>query len=173
MRGVVPFEVQQRDEVFAQARDLIYASVTSSLVIAAVQGLLGGIVFAALGFRAPVFWGVCMAFFALLPMGGSAIIWLPAAIYLFITGETVRGIILVALGVGVIGMVDNFLRPILLSGKTPLNSLLIFISVLGGIGVFGMQGLVLGPIVVATAATLLKAYMKRESSGRAQAAVLE
>jgi predicted PurR-regulated permease PerM len=69
--------------------------------------------------------------------------------------------------------VDNFLRPILLSGKTPLNSLLIFISVLGGIGVFGMLGLVLGPIVVATAATLLKAYMKRESSGRAQAAVLE
>jgi predicted PurR-regulated permease PerM len=167
LRSLIPFEPQQKDELLAQGRDLIYASVTSSLLIAAVQGLLGGIAFAALGFGAPVFWGVMMGFFSLLPMGGSAIIWIPAALFLFATGETVRGVILIAVGAGVVGSVDNVLRPILLSGKTPLNSLLIFVSVLGGIGVFGMLGIILGPIVVASAVSLFKLYIHREPPAEA------
>lgn len=184
MRRLLPFEEGHREQMIGQARDLIYASVTSSLIVATVQGFLGGVMFAALGLGAPVFWGVVMAFFSLLPLVGAWIVWVPAAVWLMVTGEMARGIILVAVGAGVIGTVDNFLRPMLIGGRTQLSGLVIFISVLGGISVFGMLGVVLGPIVVATAASVLEVYMRwpAESPGegesgetirRGKAAVLE
>ena len=158
LRRMIPFPAAQRDMVLTQARELIAASVFASLAVAAAQGFLGGAAFAIVGLHAPVFWGVVMAFFSLIPVIGSWIIWLPAAIYLFVIGETTRGIILVAIGAGLVSTVDNFLRPILVSGRSQMNGLLIFISMLGGISVFGMLGFVLGPIVVATSFSLLKAY---------------
>lgn len=158
LRRLLPFEERHREPIIRQARDLINASVTSSLIVAAVQGLLGGILFAALGLAAPVFWGVVMAFFSLLPLVGAWIVWVPAAGWLLVQGETVRAIILVAVGAGVVGTVDNFLRPMLIGNRTQLSGLVIFISVLGGIGFFGMLGVVLGPIVVATVASLIDVY---------------
>ena len=125
--------------------------------MALVQGTVGGITFAALGLGAPVFWGVIMAFFSLLPLG-AWIVWTPAAIWLLLTGETGRGIALVVIGAAGISMIDNFLRPILLSGRTQMNGLLVFISLLGGIAAFGLLGLVLGPVVMATAISFVDAY---------------
>src|SRR5204862_8093554 len=93
----------------------------------------------------------------LLPLG-AGVVWLPVAIWLLMTGEIGRGIALIAIGFGVIGLVDNFLRPILLSGRTQMNGLLVFISLLGGIAAFGLLGLVLGRVIMAISMSFLNAY---------------
>jgi len=157
-RRLLPFEEAHRDKMIAEARDLIFASVTTSLIIAAVQGLLCGAAFAIVRLGAPVFWGVIMAFLSLLPVVGAWPIWVPATIWLFATGHPARAVTLVAICAGVGGAVDSFLRPMLISGRARLNGLLVFISVLGGISVFGMLGVVLGPIVVAAMAGILDVY---------------
>jgi predicted PurR-regulated permease PerM len=163
VRDSLPFEKEPRDRILHEARDLIYASVTSSLVAAAVHGLVGGIAFAVVGIGAAVFWGVMMAFCSLLPLVGSTIIWAPAAILLMVQGRVGSGIFVLLLCAGVVGLVDNIVRPWLISGRAQLNGLIVFISVLGGIGVFGLLGVVLGPIVMATAASVLDLYTRRTS----------
>jgi len=158
LHGVLPFEMTSRERMFNGARDLIRASVTTSLVVAAVQGFICGVAFWITGISAPIFWGVGMAFCSLLPVIGSAIIWAPAAIWLFSTGHWGQAIALLAICAGLTSAVDSLLRPMLLSGRAQLNGLVVFISVLGGVAVFGVIGLVLGPIVVATAKGLMDAY---------------
>ena len=158
VRRVLPFEPEQSERMIAEAGELIHASVTAGLIVAVVQGALGGIVFAVLGLDAPVFWGVIMAFFSLLPIAGSWVVWAPAAIWLLLTGQIGRGVTLIVIGAGVVGLVDNFLRPALLSGRTQLNGLLVFVSLLGGISAFGFLGLVLGPVIMATAIGMLDVY---------------
>jgi predicted PurR-regulated permease PerM len=165
LRRLLPFDEQHRERMLEEARELIYASVTTSLLIAGVQGVLCGIGFAVVGLQAAVFWGVLMAFTSLVPIVGSALIWGPAAIWLVATGHIWRAIVLLAICAGLSTLVDNFLRPILISGRTRLDGLLVFISVFGGIAVFGALGLVLGPMVVAMAASLFEAYADPESSG--------
>ena len=167
LRRILPFSSDFSDLMIVQARELIEASVIAGLVVAAVQGALGGITFAVLGLGAPVFWGVMMAFFALLPIAGAWVIWAPAAIWLLMTGNTGRAIALIVIGTCVVGLVDNFLRPALVSGRTQLNGLLVFVSLLGGVAAFGLIGLVLGPVIMATAIGLLDAYaMERRDSHR-------
>ncbi len=165
MRRVLPFAEAHREKMIAEARELIFASVTTSLIIAAIQGLLGGIGFTVVGLSAPVFWGVGMAFCSLVPVVGSALIWAPAAIWLVAAGQWGRGIVLVAICAGIAGLVDNFLRPVLISGRARLSGLLVFISVVGGVSVFGLLGVVLGPIVVATAAGVLDVYTTSDETG--------
>lgn len=160
--GVLPFEMTTREKMFNGARDLIRASVTTSLVIAAVQGIVCGFAFWIAGISAPIFWGVGMAFCSLLPIIGSAIIWAPAAIWLFSTGHWGHALVLLAICAGFTSGIDSLLRPLLLSGRAQLNGLTVFISVIGGVAVFGAIGLVLGPIVVATAKGLLDAYSHPE-----------
>ncbi len=157
-RNVLPFEEPRREKILTEARDLIFASVTTSLIIGAVHGLVGGVAFAVVGLPAPIFWGVVMAFLSLLPVLGSWPVWLPAAIWLFSTGHWGRGLVVLILCGAVAGTTDSFLRPLLIGGRSRLNGLLIFIGVLGGIACFGMLGIVLGPIVVATAFSLLSGY---------------
>ena len=159
LRRALPFDSEQSERMITQAGELIHASVIAGFIVASLQGALGGITFALLGLGAPVFWGVVMAFFALLPIG-AGIVWLPAAVWLLVTGSVGRGVTLVVVGVGVIGLVDNFLRPALLSGRTQLNGLLIFVSLLGGISAFGFLGLVLGPVIMATTIGMFDVYTK-------------
>lgn len=157
-RRALPFDDVQRMEMLAQSRDLISASVTASFVISLLQGLIGGVSFKLVGLPAPLFWGVVMAFFALLPLVGSWIIWVPAALWLLTQGRAGSAVTLVITCGVVAGGIEHFVRPILLSGRARMSPLLVFISVLGGIAFFGMLGFVLGPIVVATAASVLGAY---------------
>ncbi|MBZ5694526.1 MAG: AI-2E family transporter [Acidobacteriia bacterium] len=165
LRELLPFELAHRDRMLSDARNLIFASVTSSLVIAAVQGALGGAAFAVAGIPAPIFWSVMIGFLSLVPVVGSAIIWVPAAIGLAVTGHLGHGILLAAFFIVIVGTVDNLMRPWLISGRAEMSGLLVFISVLGGIEVFGMLGVVLGPIVVATAASLLDLYAPSARAG--------
>jgi predicted PurR-regulated permease PerM len=158
IRLFLPFEETMREKMLAEARDLIFASVTTSLVIAAVQGIVCG--------------GV-MAFLALLPVVGAWPVWLPTAIWLLSTGHIMRGLILIGICGGVGSTIDNILRPLLLGGRSSLNGLLVFISVLGGLAVFGVLGVVLGPIVVATAVGVLDVYSQKEMTAEAAAAAEE
>ncbi len=162
IRRVLPFEEEHRERMIAEAHELIFASVLSSLATAAVHGVVGGVMFAILGISAPLFWGVMMALCSILPVVGSSLIWVPAAIWLFAQGYTTRGIVLVVVCAGVVATVENVLRPWLISGRAHLSGLVVFISVLGGISVFGILGVILGPIVVATAASVLDIYIYPE-----------
>jgi predicted PurR-regulated permease PerM len=157
LRRVLPFDATFRDRRIAEAGELIRASITSGFAVAIVQGTIGGIAFAVLGLGAPIFWGVMMVFFALLPLG-AWVIWGPVAGWLLLTGQIGRGLTLIGIGAGVVGLVDNVLRPILMSGRTQMNGLLIFISLLGGLAAFGLLGLVLGPIIMATAISFVESY---------------
>ena len=160
-RLFLPFEESMRERMLAEARDLIFASVTTSLVIAAVQGVICGGAFAIVGVGSPVFWGVVMAFLSLLPVVGAWPVWIPTDIWLFSTGHSGRALILVGICGGLGATIDNILRPLILGGRASLNGLLVFISVLGGIAVFGVLGVVLGPIVVATAVGVLDVYSEK------------
>lgn len=162
VRSIMPFDAQHQDTMIVQIRDLISASVITSLAIAAIQGALGGVGFTLVGLPAPVFWGVLMAFFSLIPVVGSGLIFVPASLWLGFTGHWGRAALLLAICAGVSTVLDNVLRPMLLGGRTELSGLVVFISVVGGVGLFGMLGLVLGPILVAMAAGVLSVY--RESA---------
>ena len=164
IRTFLPFSADQQTRLIQQTRALIYSGLTATLMIAAAQGCLGGIIFALLGLEAPVFWGLCMAFCAMIPVVGTSLIWGPAVAILMFEGQWAQGVILLICGVGVIGMLDNILRPILLRGKVAMNGLLMFLSILGGIASFGFIGLILGPVVMAAAVSLLE-MLKMEQAG--------
>jgi predicted PurR-regulated permease PerM len=165
LREILPFEESHRNRMLEQVRALIFASVTSSLVAAALHGVLGGTAFALTGIKAPIFWGVMMAFFSFVPVVGSALIWVPMAISLVAGGLWGRGIVLLILCAVIAGGVDNLVRPLFISGRAAMSGLVIFISVLGGISVFGLLGVVLGPIVVVMATSLLDLYVPRAEAG--------
>jgi predicted PurR-regulated permease PerM len=164
IRSILPFDAEHRDAMMSQTRDLISASVTTSLILAAIQGAIGGLGFVLVKLPAPLFWGVAMAFFSLVPVVGSGLIFVPAALWLGFTGHWGLAILLLVICAGVSAVVDNVLRPLLLGGRSELSALVIFISVVGGVGLFGMLGLVLGPVLVATAAGVLAVYMERPGS---------
>lgn len=167
IRDLLPFDAARREKLITETRDLAIASVGAGLAVAAIQGFIGGATLALLGFSAPVLWGVTMAFCAMLPVVGATLVWLPAAIWLLLSGEVTRGVILLAVGAGVIGMVDNVVRPLLLSGRTAVNGLIIFLGLLGGVAAFGFIGIVLGPIVLVIAMTLLEACTATSDKPRA------
>jgi predicted PurR-regulated permease PerM len=161
IRRTMPVDRPLRERFIRQTRELVSATVSSAGIVAGVQGLLGGVLFAALGIDAPVFWGVVMTFFCLLPFG-AWVVWLPASVLFVASGDWTRGLILAGFGVGVVSMVDNVLRPWLLSGRARMNGLLVLISLLGGMQVFGSLGLVLGPTLMATAIGILRTYMSTD-----------
>jgi predicted PurR-regulated permease PerM len=181
IRDGLPFEEAQRIRVVADTHNLIFATVFSTLVAAAIHGVIGSLIFALTGIKAPIFWGVLMGFFSFIPLIGTALIWVPLALGLILGGHLVAGIILAIVCSVVIGMIDNVVRPLIISGRAEMSTLLIFIGVLGGIEVFGLLGVVLGPIIIAIAAMLLQVYVpgardetsSSNASGNRKQAVLE
>ncbi|MCO5100339.1 MAG: AI-2E family transporter [Burkholderiaceae bacterium] len=128
---------------------VVRATVKGNIVVAVLQGALGGIAFWVLDVRGAVLWGVAMAVLSLLPAVGAALIWLPVALYLIATGALWQGVGLVAFGVLVIGLVDNVVRPVLVGKDTKMPDYLALISTLGGLAVFGINGFVIGPVIAA------------------------
>lgn len=145
----VPLAVQQRRDLFEKFATVIRATIKGSIVVAIVQGIIGGVVFWFIGIEAALLWGVVMGFLSLLPAVGTGLIWVPVAIYLFATGQTWQGGVLTACGIFVIGMVDNVLRPILVGKDTRMPDYVVLISTLGGISVMGINGFIVGPVIAA------------------------
>jgi predicted PurR-regulated permease PerM len=149
IRDYMPFPEHEKKQLTRQIKDVIVSTIYGGVVVAIAQGLIGVGAFALVGIRAPVLWGMAMSITSFMPVVGSAIVWVPATFYLFAKGLITQAIILAAIGVFAIGMVDNVLRPIILRGRVSMPLILVFFSVFGGIQVFGLLGLVLGPLVVA------------------------
>jgi predicted PurR-regulated permease PerM len=147
--AAVPLQPELQRNLGTKFANVIRATIKGNIVVAIVQGLLGGLIFWFLGIHAPVFWAVLMTFLSLLPAVGTALVWAPVAIYLLITGETWQGVLLLAYGVLVIGLVDNVLRPILVGKDTKLPDYVVLISTLGGMAIFGFNGFVIGPVIAA------------------------
>lgn len=164
LRGLLPFEPHFREDLIGSAHELVFATVNASLTIGGIQGIICGAGFAIVGLASPVFWGIVMAFLSLLPFVGAWPVWLVAAIWLFSTGHPGRGLVLVAICAGLGGTIDNILRPVLVAGRASLSGLLVFIGVLGGIAVFGLLGIVLGPIILATAMSAINLYMRNNEA---------
>lgn len=163
---VIPLEREQTRQIFNRAREVIYASVYGVLVIAGIQGTLGGLTFAILGVPSAVVLGVAMFFLSMIPFAGSFVVWVPAAIFLAVSGHWGKALILTAVGSLVIGTIDNLLRPKLVGGRTRLHELLIFFSVIGGLQIWGVLGMVLGPVVIAVTLALLDIFRHMEHSFR-------
>ena len=134
------------------------ATIKGTLIIAVIQGTLGGLSFAAAGIASPVFWGAMMAVFSLIPGAGTGIVWVPACLVLLIMGKSVTALILALYFVAIVGTVDNLLRPRLVGRDTQMHELLILLSTLGGVIVFGPLGVIIGPIVAALFVTVWELY---------------
>lgn len=158
LRDMLPLDRARGERLVTRTGDIISASVYGVVVIAVLQGVLGGLMFWLLGLPSPLIWGVVMIVLATIPMLGTFIVWVPAAIFLAVTGQVVKAIVLTVWGGLVIGMVDNLLRPRLVGERTQMHELLIFFSVMGGLQVFGVLGILLGPVVVALGLAMFDAF---------------
>ena len=149
IKGAIPLRAEQQQGLWLKFTVVIRATVKGDLLVALLQGTLGGLIFWILGIDAPLLWAVVMAFVALLPVVGAGLIWGPVAIYFLATGAVWQGLGLIAYGTLVISLVDNFLRPILVGKDTKMPNYVVLISTLGGIATFGLNGLVIGPVIAA------------------------
>jgi predicted PurR-regulated permease PerM len=151
---LVPLEAERREELALRLADVTRAVVRGTALTSMVQGLLLGIGFAIVGLPAPVVFGVMAAVLSVVPFGGTALVWVPALIFMLVQGQYGQAIGVAVVGV-IVSSVDNFLKPILISGRSPLPTLAVFIGVLGGLAAFGLIGLFLGPIVIALVLALI------------------
>jgi len=158
IRSLLPLSPDRREQIGHRFSEVIIATVVGDLLVALLQGFLGGVAFWILGIPSPVFWGALMAFLSILPVVGAPIVYIPAGVILIAQHQAVRGIILLIWGTLVVSQIDNFLRPILISGRTKLHTLVLFFSILGGIYVFGFLGIIMGPVIAALLLTVLQIY---------------
>jgi predicted PurR-regulated permease PerM len=149
LRRAFPLPEGQQRALIGKFVIVIRATVKGSVLVAIAQGALGGVVFWLLGMQAPLLLAIVMTFVSLLPALGAALVWLPVAIYLLVTGSVWQGIVLIAFGVLVIGLVDNVLRPVLVGKDTKMPDWIVLLSTLGGIEALGINGLVMGPVIAA------------------------
>jgi predicted PurR-regulated permease PerM len=145
----LPFGDERERHLLGRFAEVSRATIKGTLVVGMVQGAIGGIAFAFLGIGAPVLWGVVMALASILPAVGPALVWVPAAVWLIANQHLAAGITLILIGVFVIGLVDNLLRPILVGRDTRMPDYLILLSTLGGLAGFGLAGIIIGPIIAA------------------------
>jgi len=160
LKEVAPLPAKEKNLLIQRFKEMIYATMYGGILIALIQGILGGLSFWALGLPSPVFWGSAMALLSFIPIGGTALIWAPAAVLLMIGGAVLKGIVLLGIGVFVISMVDNLLRPSFISTRTNIHPLLLFFAVLGGVQAFGLIGLIAGPLIATFFLTLIEIYVE-------------
>ncbi|MFZ2192994.1 MAG: AI-2E family transporter [Candidatus Moraniibacteriota bacterium] len=134
------------------------ATLKGSLVIAIVQGALMTIIFLATGVPSPVIWGVLTVIVSLIPLLGAGLVWLPVSIVMFLMGNVWQGMVIIIFGALVVSMIDNFLRPVLVGKETSLHPILVFLSTIGGIALFGLIGVLLGPVIIVLFISLLDIY---------------
>ncbi|MBA3506498.1 MAG: AI-2E family transporter [Betaproteobacteria bacterium] len=165
LRSLVPLSAEETDKVFGRVDDSVQATIFGTVVVALVQGTLGGLMFWWLGLPAPLLWGSVMALLAIVPIFGAFIVWIPAAVFLALEGSWDKALILTAWGGIVIALVDNLLYPILVKDRLRLHTVPVFIALVGGIAVFGAAGIVLGPVTLAVAVALVEIWRRRFAHG--------
>jgi predicted PurR-regulated permease PerM len=149
IQHAIPLSSEHKQLLCDKFTTVIRATVKGNFLVAGAQGALGGLAFWVLDVQAPLLWAVVMAFLSLLPAVGAALVWAPVALYLIATGAIWEGMMLIAFGVLVIGLIDNLLRPILVGKDIKMPDYLVLISTIGGMAIFGLNGFVIGPIVAA------------------------
>jgi predicted PurR-regulated permease PerM len=167
-REYMPFSGPQKERLAAQIRDMIVSTVYGGVLIALIQGMLGGFAYYFLGVGSPVMWGVAMSVVSFVPLLGTFIIWGPTSFYFLMEGELAKGIGLFLFGVFVISMVDNMLKPVIIGSRTKMPTIVILFSVLGGIRFFGVIGLILGPLITALFISVLDIFGNLEGGADAQ-----
>lgn len=168
-RNLMPLTDHEMEVLLDKLSNTIYATIYGKFAAAMSQGALGTLIFVMLGLPAPLLWGSAMALLALVPMAGPAIVWVPATLILLAQGAWVKAIIMAAWGVLAIGLVDNFVYPMIVGGRLQLHTLLAFVATFGGLLAFGLSGLVLGPIVLALTLALLQIWRDRTAGPATEA----
>jgi predicted PurR-regulated permease PerM len=166
LRSLVPLSEKETDRVFTRVADTIHATIFGTLAVAAVQGVLGGLIFWWLGLPAPILWGAVMGLLAIVPVLGAFVVWLPVAIFLAASGQWGKALILIVWGTVIVGLIDNLLYPILVGKRLRLHTVPVFFAIVGGLAVFGAAGLILGPVVLALTNAILEIWRRRTAGGR-------
>jgi predicted PurR-regulated permease PerM len=161
IKGLIPLDHGEKELLFRRIKEMVDATILGGVLVSIVQGFLGGLAFWFLDLPSPVLWGSVMAILAFLPVIGPILAWGPASIFLFLNGLYGKAIILIVWGTFVVGLSDNFLRPILISGRTKLHPMILFFAVLGGISAFGFIGVIAGPLVVTICLAILDIYSSK------------
>jgi predicted PurR-regulated permease PerM len=167
IRDYLPFNEEDKNRLISKIKDMVISTVFGGVVVAIVQGVIGGFAFYFLGIKSPVLWGASISVMSFLPLLGTFSIWGPMTGYLFIQGNYVKGIILLLIGGLGISMVDNILKPIIISGRTKMPALAVFFSVLGGIKLFGFIGFIMGPLVLALFVSVFEIFGQIEGGENA------
>ena len=157
VRHILPLSRSQEDKLLTEIEQVSKSAVMGSFLTAIAQAFAGGLGMWIAGFPG-LFWGTMMGFASFIPVVGTALIWIPAATYLFLTGDTTWAIFLTVYCVAIVGSIDNLLRPLLMQGSAGMNTLMIFFSLLGGIQLFGLIGLIYGPLIFAITIVLFNIY---------------
>ncbi len=164
---ISPLEEPDTDRILDTLRSTTASGIVGGVLVAVIQGALGGVMFAVAGIQSPAVWAVVMAGFSLLPFGGTALVWVPAGVYLLFTGEMGGGWFLLIFGTVIVGSADNFLRPWIMTktGAEDLHPMMLFFAILSGIGLFGISGIVFGPLLLALLTTMVQIYREHWRSG--------
>lgn len=160
VRRAVPLDAERNRLLLSKFVEVTRATVKGNLLVAIVQGALGGVIFYILGVAAPILWAVVMAFLSLIPAVGASLVWIPVAIWLYATGDRVAATVLVVYGALIIGLADNVLRPILVGRDTKLPDYIVLFSTLGGLALVGINGFVVGPLIAALFLAFWTAFIR-------------
>ncbi len=166
-RDYMPFSEIQKDRLVKQVRDIIISTIYGGVAVSIIQGTIAGLAFFFLGISTPVVWGLATSIASFVPLLGAAAIWVPATGYLFLTGAALKGFILAIIGLFGISLIDNILKPIIIGGRTKMPILVIFFSVLGGIKLLGLIGLIMGPLVIALFISVIEIFRSVEGGQNA------
>lgn len=158
LRSLVPLRPEYEEQIIQKFKGVVHATFTGILAVALIQGALGGLGFLVFGISSPLLWGATMALVSLVPVVGTALVWGPVVIFYLLTGSVAKGLLMLVVFAVVIGSVDNILKPILIQRGMEIHTLWVFISVIGGLSVFGFLGIVLGPFLFTILVVLLEIY---------------
>jgi predicted PurR-regulated permease PerM len=165
--AILPLNADQTGKLFEEISETMTANLYGGLAVAAAQGTLTGLAFGVLGLSAPILWALVTALASLIPLVGSALVWGPAAMLLFLSGHWIKGTILLAWGAGVVGQIDAIVRPYVVGAHVKVHTLLVFFSLLGGVEAFGVMGIFIGPVVLSVTMAVLDMLRKTDFSWKA------
>ncbi len=164
LRSFSPLSFRDMSRLYADVGDTVHATIYGTLTVAVVQGTLGGLMFWWLGLPVPLLWGIVMGLLAVVPVLGAFIVWIPAAIFLLLDGSGGKALMLALWGSIVVGGIDNLLYPMLVGSRLKMHTVIAFVSIVGGLLLFGSSGLILGPLIFAITRLLLEVWSRRNAA---------